>query len=313
MGTPGWNVMSTSPSFGRFSQLPVEVLVKAGCSVELVDGRDEDAVTRALRTADAWIVGNEPVSAATIADAPRLKVIAKSGAGTDNIDLSHLGSHGIRLVNLPSRNAPAVAEYALAQIMTLSRRIVAADAAVRAGEWPAVLGRTLNGRSLGILGFGAIGKELARLAHGLGMTVLAHSRSADAEGGIRHSVQVVGIGELFAGSDFLAVCLPYSAETRGLVGRRELALLKPGAFLVNVGRGGIVDEAAVAEALHSGALAGAAFDVFEQEPIDRGNPLLTTPNTLLSPHSASYGDLVLVEVGVACAEALLAALDQQQH
>jgi D-3-phosphoglycerate dehydrogenase len=301
-------LVSTSPSFGRFADEPKRYLEDAGCIVDLVDAADADAVAAALAGADAWLVGSEPVGEAQLTTADALRVIAKSGAGTDNLDLQLLESRGISVVTVPAANSAAVAEFALAQLLAIARRLPDADAAVRAGEWRPLVGRSLGGRVLGIVGFGAIGQRLGVMAQAVGMEVVVHSRSADAATAEKHGVGVVDLPTLLATSDAIALCVPLTAETRGLIGPDQLAAMRPGVLLVNVARGGVVDEAALATALNEGRVGAAAIDVFADEPPGAQHPLLSAPNVLLSPHSASYGDLVLRDVGFAVARAILEAL-----
>jgi len=301
-------LVSTSPSFGRFDTAPVRFLEDAGCSVDLIDPTDAAAVADALRGADAWLVGSEPVGEEQLLTADRLRVIAKSGAGTDNLDLDVLDARGISVVTAPAANSAAVAEFALAQLLAIARRLPEADRAVRAGEWPAVVGSSLGGRTLGIVGFGAIGRRLAAMAQAIGMDVIAHSRTADAATGERHRVRIADLDTLLASSDAVALCVPLTDQTRGLIGPDRIAMMRPGALLVNVARGGVVDESALAGALTEGRLSAAAVDVFVDEPPATDHPLLSAPHVLLSPHSASYGDRVLRDVGFTIARAILQAL-----
>lgn len=302
-------VISSSPSFGRYSQEPVALLRDAGCEVHLLERGDTRALLAALPGADAWIAGFEPVDATTLSGATRLKVVAKCGAGMDNFDLDYLAGRGIATVNVPGGNAGAVAEYTIAQVLSLARGLGPSDAATRAGRWSPTIGMGLQGRTLGVVGLGAIGREVARLATAFGMSVVVADPVADA-GTVRAAGgELVGLPELLRRSDVVTLHVPLNEDTRHLIGAAELAAMPDHALLVNDSRGGVVDEQAVAAALHAGTLGGAALDVFEREPLAADDPLLTAPRLLLSPHTAGYSDAALAVVTHRCAESLLAALD----
>jgi len=214
-----------------------------------------------------------------------MQVIGRAGVGVDNVDLDAATRAGITVVNAPTGNTTAAAEHTLALLFGLARRIAPADASVRRGEWQRsqFVGLELRGRTLGIIGLGKIGQAIADRARGLEMAVLGVDPYVSAEVAAHHGIELVDLNTLLARSDVVTVHVPMSRATKGLIGKAALARMKPGALLLNVARGGIVDEAAVAEALRSGHLGGAGIDVFEQEP-PVGSPLLEAPSTLLTPH-----------------------------
>lgn len=246
-----------------------------------------------LADQDAAIVGlKEHVGAAEIAGASRLRIVANLGVGYDNLDLAALTAAGIAASNTADVLNESVADYAWAMMLGAARRIGAAERWLRAGHWQATeftgwLGMDVRGRMLGILGMGRIGQAIARRAVGFGMDVIYHNRSP-LPASLEHAchARYVDKPRLLAESDFLLLVLPLAAQSRHAIGAAELAQMKPSAVLVNVARGGIVDDAALAAALASGGLAAAALDVFEGEP--QVHPaLLALDNVLLSPHIAS--------------------------
>ncbi|HEY7826580.1 MAG TPA: hydroxyacid dehydrogenase, partial [Candidatus Limnocylindrales bacterium] len=225
------------------------------------------------------------VDAAMIEAGTRLVVIGRAGAGVDNVDLEAATRAGITVVNAPTGNTIAAAEHTLALLYVLARRVAAADASVRRGEWKRseFSGVELRGRTLGIVGLGKIGQAIAQRARAMEMTVIAVDPFVSAEGAALQGVELVDLAELLERADAITVHVPLTRQTRGLIGAAELGRMKRGAFLLNVARGGILDEAAVADGLRSGQLGGAGIDVFENEP-PVGSALLDAPNTVLTPH-----------------------------
>lgn len=263
-------------------------------SAELEERKlDSGELATKLAGQDAVIVGlKEHIGAAEIAGAKRLRMVANLAVGYDNLDLDALSAAGIAASNTADVLNEGVADFTWAMLLGVARRISAAERWVRAGQWHATefkawLGSDVRGRTLGILGMGRIGRAIARRAVGFGMPVIYHNRLPLPEADecacrARH----VDKRQLLGESDFLVLALPLTAQTRHVIGAPELALMKPTAMLVNIARGGIVDEAALAAALREGRLAGAALDVFEGEPRVR-QELLALDNVVLSPHIAS--------------------------
>jgi D-3-phosphoglycerate dehydrogenase len=253
-------------------------------------GRREHLLRRAA-DAEALIVRNATwVDRELLGAARRLKVVGRLGVGLDNIDLDAASRAGVRVVFAPGVNSVATAEFALGLCLSLARHIPAAGAAGAKGVWErrGLAGRELAGCVLGVLGLGRTGTQVARAARALGMEVWSHNPHRpldDAEA--RHAgVRPVGFEELLRGADFVSLHLPLTAETRGLIGPRQLALFRPDAYLINTARGGLVDEPALARALREGWLAGAALDVRAIEPPPDPDPLAGVPNLLLTPHVA---------------------------
>lgn len=302
-------LVSSSPTFGRYSQAPVERLHAAGLEVRLVERGDREALASALRDASAWITGFEPVGAETLDDAPKVRVIGKCGAGLDNFDFAYLRSRSIAWVNVPGGNAGAVAEYTIGQLLALARGVIGNDRLVREGEWHPVVGQGLDGRILGVIGFGAIGRRVASLARAFGMRVLVSDPVADERTLVGHGAEAVPLVELLERADAVTLHVPLTEATHHLIGADELRRMKPTALLVNNARGGTVDETALVTALTDGIISGAALDVAEHEPLPANSPLRSAPNLLLSPHTAGYSDSALATVTMRCAESMLAALD----
>jgi D-3-phosphoglycerate dehydrogenase len=244
------------------------------------------------------------------AAAPRLSVIGVASVGIDRIDLDAATRAGVMVVNAPTGNTIAAAEHTMALMLALLRRIPAADASVKSGEWEraAYTGQELRGKTLGVIGLGKIGKAVARRAGGFEMRVLASDPYLTEDQVSEHGARLVGMPELLHRSDVITVHTPLTPQTRGLLGRAQLEATKRGAFVLNVARGGIVDEAALADALTSGQLAGAAVDVYSVEPMAHDNPLRTAPNVVLTPHLGASTAEAQDRVGVEMAEQVAMAL-----
>jgi (S)-sulfolactate dehydrogenase len=257
---------------------------------QLVD--DPAALSAALATADAWIVRNRTqVRGPLLAAAARLRVVGRLGVGLDNIDLAACEARGIRVIPATGANADAVAEYVIAAALVLLRGAYYSSAEVASGRWPRAAlseGREAGDKSIGIVGFGSIGRATAAKAAALGMKILGHDpQVADGDPAWRKArAEPLALDALLARSDVVSLHVPLVAATRGLIGAERLARMKPGAILVNTARGGIVDEAAVATALREGRLGGAALDVFDKEPLSAGSPLGDAPRLILTPHIA---------------------------
>ena len=242
------------------------------------------------RVRDAEVVIT-PVSALkwpaeTLKALPDLKLLVLVSIGTDSVDLEQAKRQGLRVCNVPGRTAPMVAEHALALMLAVAKRVVRQTAAVHGGRWAPERNVLLQGKTLGIVGTGHSGAKFAKLAKAIGMEVIAWtfnpSDARAAELGLRY----VGFDDLLQASDAVSLHVRLTGDTRHLIGRRELGLMRPGALLVNVARGGVVDPDALVEALQSGHLAGAGLDVFEPEPIPAGHPILDCENVVLTAHVA---------------------------
>lgn len=250
------------------------------------------ALLQAAGDADALIVRNRSqVDAELLAAAPRLRAVGRLGVGLDNIDLAGCAARGIQVVPATGANARAVAEYVIGTMLALLRGAYSATPDVAAGQWPrAALSQGLeaHGRTLGVVGFGGIGRLVAQLARGLGMRVVGSDAAlppghpAWSETG----AEPLALDALLARADAVTLHVPLTADTRHLLDAARIKRMRGGAVLINTSRGGIVDEAALASALRAGHLRGAALDVFEHEPLPAGGPLVDVPNLILTPHIA---------------------------
>lgn len=260
----------------------------------------------ALIVRSATKVSGELLQACT----PRLKVVGRAGVGVDNVDLAAARDLGVRVVNAPEATSTAVAEHTVALMLSLSRHIPTATAQMRAGIWPKkeLIGRELSGSTLGIIGLGRIGAEVAQRAAAFEMAVLSYDPYLSEEQQARCGAQGCTLTELLERSDFITLHIPLTAETENIIDRAALENIKPGARIINTARGGLIDEAALLEALQDGRVAGAGLDVFDEEPPD--NPdLINHPNVISTPHIAGQTVEAQRRVAVDIAEEVLAALE----
>jgi D-3-phosphoglycerate dehydrogenase len=266
----------------------VELLQAAGIEVETRLGLKGAELSAALREFDGMIVRSQPRVAAENLEQPgKLRAIARAGAGVDNIDVPAATRKGIVVMNTPGGNSVSAAEHTIAMLLGLSRRIPAADATIKAGGWDRTkfVGTQVAGKTLGVIGLGRIGREVARRARGLDMTVVALDPFVTAAKAAELGFEsAASLDELLPRVDFLTIHVPLSEETKSLIGAKELARMKKSARVLNVARGGIIDEQALADALKAGTIAGAGIDVFSTEPISADNPLVKAPNVILTPH-----------------------------
>jgi D-3-phosphoglycerate dehydrogenase len=264
----------------------VERLRAAG-DVEVALKLTEDQLVERVAPFQALVVRSETkVTARVIAAGTELRVIGRAGVGVDNIDVEAASASGVLVVNAPTGNTVAAAEHTLALMLALARNVARGDATLRAGQWERakLVGGELRGKTLAVVGLGKIGTEVARMAQGLQMRVVAFDPLVSQERAEQLGVELLSLEDALVQADVLTVHTPLSDATRGLIGAQQLARLPKGARVLNVGRGGIIDEAALAAAVHDGHLAGAAVDVFTKEPPLPDNPLLQEPGILLTPH-----------------------------
>jgi D-3-phosphoglycerate dehydrogenase len=266
----------------------VELLAAAGTEVDNRPGLKGDELKAAIRAADALICRSQPkLSAEFFDDVGKLRAIARAGVGVDNIDVSAATRKGVVVMNTPGGNTVSAAEHTIALLLALARRVPAADATMKRGGWDrnTFVGTEVAGKTLGVIGLGRIGREVARRAKGLDMRVLALDPFVTAAKAAELGYDTAAsLDELLPKVDFLTVHVPGGAQTKSLIGARELGLMKKTARVLNVARGGIIDEQALADALAAGTVAGAGVDVFTVEPVAADNPLLKAPNVVLTPH-----------------------------
>jgi phosphoglycerate dehydrogenase-like enzyme len=260
----------------------------AGVATVVVDETDDAGFAREIADAEVLLHVLKPVTAAMIAGAPKLRLVQKLGVGVNTIDLAAARAAGVAVANMPGTNSQAVGEVTLALMLSVLRRLSYLDPLTRRGEgWapdPDLIDGVgeIAGRTVGFVGYGSAPSRLGAALEALGAQIIytAHGPKPGLPG------RFVPLAELLAEADIVSLHVPLTAETEGLIGREALAAMRPGAILVNTARGGLVDEAALVEALTSGRLRGAGLDVFVDEPVDPANPLLTLPNVVVAPHQA---------------------------
>jgi phosphoglycerate dehydrogenase-like enzyme len=267
-------------------------LVPAGFRLLVVSSRDREELLHLMPEADFLLVATARVDEELLRAAPRLRLVQHQGVGYDNIDVAACHRAAIPVALTPEGTTIGVAEHTLLLILALFRHLLTVDAAVRRGEWPVWSMRSrsveLAGKTVGLIGFGRIGREVARRARAFDTTIVYHdsvraSAAVEAELG----ATFVSRDDLLSQADVVSLHAPLSAETRGMIGERELRQMQPHAVLINTARGALVDERALVRALAAEWIAGAGLDVLAQEPPDADNPLLDCPNVILTPHIAA--------------------------
>lgn len=277
---------------------------------ESVQQMSEQDLIEIIGSFDGMIAGDDPLSARVLDHAQRMRIIAKWGVGVDGIDLGAARALGIAVVNTPGVFGGEVADIALGYVVMLARQLHRIDASVKAGGWFKHEGRSLADKVLGVAGFGSVGQAVGARGAGFGMRVVAHdvadaaSAAAEAMG-----VEMLGRDELFRQSDCLVLCSPLTPDTRHMVKERTLALMRAGSFLVNVGRGPLVDEVALVQALESGQVAAAALDVFEEEPLPATSSLRRFEQCVFGSHNASNTREGVLRASAQAVENLLQGLD----
>lgn len=239
---------------------------------------------------DGFIAGLDIIDRYALQAADQLKVIARYGVGLDNVDLASAREKGIVVTYTPGANAVSVAEMTIGLLLALARRIPEAASAARRGEWPRLGGLTLEGKAVGLLGLGAIGRQVARRLAGFDCRILAYDPVVDEEFASRYGINLLPLEDLLRQADFISLHMPLRHETRGLVNAKFFEAMKPDAYLINTARGELIDEGDLAEAIRSKKLAGAALDVFAQEPPAADHPLLSLPEVIVTPHAAAITD-----------------------
>ncbi|MGJ7906486.1 phosphoglycerate dehydrogenase [Actinopolyspora sp. H202] len=307
------SILITTPTFGRYSDEPRRVLDTAADVIHPHDNlpMPTDELLERIPRAEALIVGMDTIDTHTLDTAPRLRIIAKHGVGVDTIDVAAAQDRGIRVVSAPGSNARAVAELAFALLLAAARGLTTTHTAVLRGSWPKPFGPELAGKTLGIIGFGRIGRLLAGYAAAFGMRVLAHDPHLPTEEISTHGAQPAEFDECLGQAEFLSLHLPGDPTGPPLLDHAALAAMKPGAVLVNTARGGLVDNTALAELLRRGRLGGAGIDAFTVEP-PHNDPLLTAPNVVLTSHIGACTNEANRDMGVMVAEDVVRVLNGQE-
>lgn len=283
--------LTTDPRF--------EVVAKPGLS--------GDDLANAIAGADAVLVRSATkITRASLEKASRLKAIGRAGVGVDTIDVDAATERGIPVLTAPAGNTISAAELTMALLLAVARKVPAADRSMKAGEWDkkSFNGFELYGKTLGLVGAGRIGGQVAKRARAFGMSVLVYDPYLVSERARELDVQLASLDDVLAKSDVISVHVPLTEKTAGLIGSAQFARMKQGALLLNVARGGVVDEEALLEALQAKKLAGAALDVYEQEPLPRDSPLRSLPNVVMTPHLGASTAEAQQNVAIEIAEAV---------
>lgn len=278
--------------------------------VRHVDGTDREALLKALSEADAVIVRSATkIDAQAVAAAPRLKVIARAGVGLDNVEVPAATARGVMVVNAPTSNIVSAAEQALALLLAVARNTSAASAALKKGEWKRskYTGVELQGKTVGVVGLGRIGVLFAQRIAAFGTRLIAYDPYVQPARAAQLGVRLVGLEELLRESDFISIHLPKTAETIGLIGEKELQLVKPEVRIINAARGGLIDEQALADALAEGRVAGVGIDVYVKEPCT-DSPLFEFDNVVATPHLGASTNEAQDKAGLAVAKSVKLAL-----
>ncbi len=286
-------VLITPNSYGKYDQkLKTDIEELVGEVIYNSTGKplSSSQVAQLLPGIDGYIAGLDQIDRVAINSADQLKIIARYGGGFDKVDLIAAREKGIIVSNTPGANSASVAELTLSLILMLARQIPSAMLSVQKGEWPKLPGVSLEGKTIGILGLGAIGKKLAERLYGFNCQVLAYDPFIDEDFAKNSHVRLVTLDFLTAKSDFLSLHLPVLPETRGMVNKIFFKKMKRGAYIINTSRGEIIDEFALLNALKSNHIRGAALDAFSKEPPDRDNPLLSLPQVICTPHMGAQTD-----------------------
>lgn len=288
-------------------------VIRADIPYDALDTAITPGIERALETAQAWILGTAPVTRSLLERYPNLRVIARRGVGYDSIDVSAVKTLGRVLTNTPGGGEPAVADHAVALMLSVGKRLGESHARMQAGDWRAVVGTELHGSTVGLVGLGRIGRMVAKRLYGFDARVLVFDPYLDEASAQAASVTRCSLEELLRTSDFISLHAPLTPETRNLVNARTLGLMKRGAILVNTSRGELVDEPALLQALQAGALGGAGLDVFagEKDPAARpiAQDLLALPNVIGTPHTAASTRESLARANFTAADCVAAVLD----
>ena len=276
-------VLITSRSFGKISNEPLDILTGAGFEVTM-KGKDFDQAEfeAMIPDYDALIIGAHEFPEAVMERCPKLKIICKHGAGLDNIHLEKAKELGIAVCNVPGTNSNAVADLTFGLMLAVARNIVSTNRWVHEGRWQTAIGVDVCGKTLGLMGFGAIAKNVARRASGFGMKVLAYDLYPNDSG--KAIAEYVALDTLLAQSDVVFLHCNLTADNEKMINKASIAKMKDGAILINNSRGQLIDEQDVTDALKAGKLAAAGLDVVYTEPIRADNPLLTAPNCIITPH-----------------------------
>jgi D-3-phosphoglycerate dehydrogenase len=307
-------ILIATRSFGSTSSKPYEVLTNAGFEYVRADmslEMDEDRLVQLLQGVAGAIVGVVPMTARVMENAPDLKVISMHGVGVDHIDLEAASHLGIVIANCPGTNDQPVADLTIGLMIAVARSIPNVDYELRQGGWGRYQGSELWGKILGLIGFGHIGRGVARRALGFDMQILVYDPFVSPQQIGMDGVELTNLEDLIVKSDFISLHSPLTPETHHLIGKAQLERMKKNAYLINTARGGLVDEKALYIVLHDKRIAGAALDVFADEP-PIGNPLLALDNIVVTPHIGAHTREAIERMGVMAAQNVVRTLQGAQ-
>lgn len=308
-------VLVTPTSFGKTNPELIKTLeAKVGKVIVNTLGRSLNSaeVSALIVDCDGYIAGLDQIDRIALLNANRLKVISRYGVGVDNVDINFAKQNGIVVTNTPGANSIAVAELTLGLILSLARSIPKASVETRSGNWPRLSGLSIEGKTIGIIGLGSIGKQVARRLLGFDCHLLAYDPIPDMAFAVEYDINLTSLDFLIKESDFITLHVPLLSETRGLVNNTFLNKMKRGSFLINTSRGELVDENALCEAIQRGHLRGAAIDVFTKEPPDDNHPLLHLPQVIVTPHCGAHTDGAMNAMGWMSLYDCLAVLSGQK-
>lgn len=309
-----FRVLVATRSFGSTSSKPWDVLNEAGVEVVKADMQGEiteERMIELLQDIDGAIVGVVPMTARVLEKSPRLKVVSMHGVGVDHIDLDAASRLGVVIANCPGANDQAVADLAVGLMIAVARQIPGADRSLRQQQWGRYNGSELWGKTLGLIGYGRIGRGVARRALGFDMQILVYDPYVQPEQVGFSEVKLTSFEEVIRSADFVSLHAALTSETRAMIGEPQLRAMKPTAYLINTARGGLVDEAALYQALRNKVIAGAALDVFVEEP-PLGSPLLQLDNVILTPHIGAHTREAIERMGVMAAQNVVLTLQGGQ-
>lgn len=293
------------------SPKPMEFLVNAGCEVDFkptVAGVGEEWLIEQVRDADGLICGMEAITPRVVDSAPRLKVIARTGVGYDTVDVAAATRRGIPVCNTPGANDQSVADFTIGLMIAVARRIIDGNEVCQQRQWDRIVGVEVWNKTLAIIGLGRIGKAVAIRARGFDMRVLAVDVIHDEAFAAKYGVEYVRLEQALREADYISLNTPHLPETENLINERTIALMKPSAYLINTARGGLVDERALAEAVKSKRIAGAAVDALREEGVNSSSPLIGVPGIIVTPHMAAYSFEAMERMAMVAAENVVAVL-----
>ena len=308
-------VLVTATNYSKYCQAGKKLLEDAGCEIiENPHGRPYtfEELREIVSDIDGVVAGVDTWNEDVFQLAHELKVIARFGVGVDNIDLNAAKGHGIIVCNSPGINSSAVAEQAVALLLSLIRKVPQMNSAVRNGEWPRPMFHELKSRTIGFLGFGAIARNAAQRLRGFGAQMIAYDKFPDQNAAYSLGVRLVSQDEVLESADIISIHLPATDETKHLISKETIRMMKDGVYIINTARGSIVKETDMAEALESGKVAGFGTDVFEHEPIDLSGPLFRFENYIATPHVSAETYENCETTSVVTAKAILSVFNGEE-